>query len=70
MKKYSLSLLAASVLAAGAAQADSFNIAGGLDYMYSDMDGSAEGKDGHRCNGVRGCRAPAQGSEGAVCGCW
>lgn len=45
MKKYSLSLLGASVLAAGAAQADSFNIAGGLDYMYSDMDGSAQHQD-------------------------
>lgn len=46
MKKYSLSLLAASVLVAGAAQAaDDFSIGAGLDYMYSDMDGTAEGKD-------------------------
>ncbi len=45
MKKYSLSLLAASVLVAGAAQADDFSVAGGLDYMYSDMDGSAQHQD-------------------------
>ena len=46
MNKYSMSLLAASVLAAGAVQAaDDFSIGAGLDYMYSDMDGSAEGKD-------------------------
>lgn len=43
MNKYSMSLLAASVLAAGAAQAaDDFSIGAGLDYMYSDMDGSAQ----------------------------
>lgn len=45
MKKYSLSLLAASVLVAGAAQAADFSVGAGLDYMYSDMDGSAEGQD-------------------------
>ena len=42
MKKYSLSLLAASVLVAGAVQADDFSVAGGLDYMYSDMSGNAQ----------------------------
>ena len=43
MNKYSMSLLAASVLAAGAVQAaDDFSIGAGLDYMYSDMDGSAQ----------------------------
>jgi hypothetical protein len=42
MNKYSMSLLAAATLVAGAAQADDFSIGGGLDYMYSDMDGSAQ----------------------------
>lgn len=44
MKKYSLSLLAASVLVAGAAYADDFSVGGGLDYMYSDMSGTAQGQ--------------------------
>ena len=45
MNKYSMSLLAAATLVAGAAQADDFSIGGGLDYMYSDMDGSAQHVD-------------------------
>ncbi|WP_024871233.1 TIGR04219 family outer membrane beta-barrel protein [Tolumonas lignilytica] len=44
MNKYSLSLLAASLLAAGAAHADDISIGGGLDYMYSDMSGTAQGQ--------------------------
>ncbi len=43
MNKYSLSLLAASLLVAGAAHADDISIGGGLDYMYSDMSGTAQG---------------------------
>ena len=43
MKKYSMSLLAAAVLVTGAAQADDLSIGGGLDYMYSDMSGTAQG---------------------------
>ena len=44
MNKYSLSLLAASLLAAGAAHADDISIGGGLDYMYSDISGTAQGQ--------------------------
>ena len=43
MKKYTVSLLAAAVFAASAAHADEFSITGGLDYMYSDMNGTANG---------------------------
>ena len=47
MKKYSMSLLAAATLVAGTAQADDFSVAGGLDYMYADMGGSAQNVDRH-----------------------
>jgi outer membrane protein len=47
MNKYSMSLLTAATLVAGAAQADDLSIGGGLDYMYADMGGSAQNVDRH-----------------------
>ncbi len=46
MKKYTVSLLATAILTAGAAHANDFSVAGGLDYMYSDMSGTAQGQHG------------------------
>lgn len=48
MKKYTWSLLTAALFAAaGTAHADDFSLTGGIDYMYTDASGSAQGQTHH-----------------------